>query len=212
MSAPRWAQRTWGASSCARSLNTTTPACTARWLDCTLRTPWAWRPVLTKTAVPFAPWADALGFGSVEVGSVSAYPSVGNAKPRLFRLPADEAIIVNYGVPNGGAQAVSQRMHKRSTDGPLGVNPAETNTGQGLEDDAVIEEFVEAVRPFCSKVDYVTLNLNCPNTTGGAAPSTPRTCCALSCSNMDAFETYHRSFSSSPLTQTATAWKIRSAP
>ena len=71
---------------------------------------------------------DALGFGSVEVGSVSAYPSVGNAKPRLFRLPADEAIIVNYGVPNGGAQAVSQRIHKRSTDGPLGVNLVETNT------------------------------------------------------------------------------------
>ena len=113
---------------------------------------------------------DALGFGSVEVGSVSAYPSVGNAKPRLFRLPADEAIIVNYGVPNGGAQAVSQRMHKRSTDGPLGVNLVETNTGQGLEDDAVIEEFVEAVRPFCSKADYVTLNLNCPNTTGGSSP------------------------------------------
>ena len=113
---------------------------------------------------------DALGFGSVEIGSVSAHPSAGNAKPRLFRLPADEAIVVNYGVPNEGAQAVSRRIQKRFTDGLLGVNIVETNTGQAPSHDAVLAEFIEAVRPFCGTADYVTLNLNCPNTTGGSSP------------------------------------------
>ena len=121
---------------------------------------------------------DALGFGSVEIGSVSAHPSAGNAKPRLFRLPADEAIVVNYGVPNEGAQAVSRRIQKRFTDGLLGVNIVETNTGQAPSHDAVLAEFIEAVRPFCSTADYITLNLNCPNTTGGSSPFDSPDCCA----------------------------------
>ena len=113
---------------------------------------------------------DALGFGSVEVGSVSAHSSQGNAKPRLFRLPDDEAIVVNYGVPNEGAQAVAHRVRGRSLSGRLGINLVETNTGCALADDAVVAEFVEAVRPFCGIADYIALNLNCPNTTGGRSP------------------------------------------
>ncbi len=113
---------------------------------------------------------DALGFASVEVGSVSAHPSQGNAKPRLFRLPEDEAIVVNYGVPNEGSQAVARRVHNSGLNGLLGVNLVETNTGHALEGDAVVVEFVEAVRPFCGVADYIALNLNCPNTTGGRSP------------------------------------------
>jgi len=52
----------------------------------------------------------AAGFGFVEVGSVSAHPSAGNPRPRLFRLPADEAIVVNYGVPNDGAEVVARTL------------------------------------------------------------------------------------------------------
>src|SRR5262245_50173385 len=48
----------------------------------------------------------AMGFGHVEIGSVSAYPSNGNAKPRLFRLIEDEGVIVHYGLPNDGADVV----------------------------------------------------------------------------------------------------------
>ncbi len=113
---------------------------------------------------------DALGFGFVEVGSVSAHPSRGNAKPRLFRLPSDEAIVVNYGVPNDGAQVVAHRVRNGKLNGLLGINLVETNTGCALENDAVIDEFVEAVRPFCGVADYIALNLNCPNTTGGRSP------------------------------------------
>lgn len=112
----------------------------------------------------------ALGFGFVEIGSISAYASAGNPRPRLFRLPLDEAIIVNYGVPNDGAEAVARRIGGQQTTAPLGVNLVETNTGRELPSDEVLAEFVAAVQPFCTRADYITLNLNCPNTTGGKSP------------------------------------------
>ncbi len=112
----------------------------------------------------------AMGFGFVEVGSVSAHPSAGNPRPRLFRLPLDEAVVVNYGVPNDGAVAVAARVSGRTTEAPLGINLVETNTGQPIAPDEVVAEFVEAVKPFVQRADYIALNLNCPNTTGGVSP------------------------------------------
>ena len=111
-----------------------------------------------------------LGLGHVEIGSVSARPSRGNPRPRLFRLPADEAIVVNYGVPNDGAAAVAARVAARPTPVPLGVNLVETNSGRPAAADEVIAQFVEAARAFLGRADYLTLNLNCPNTTAGASP------------------------------------------
>jgi dihydroorotate dehydrogenase (fumarate)/dihydroorotate dehydrogenase len=112
----------------------------------------------------------AMGFGFVEVGSVSAHASEGNPRPRLFRLPVDEAIVVNYGVPNEGALVVAKRVGERVTPVPLGINLVETNTGKPVGPDAVVDEFVEAIKPFRERADYVALNLNCPNTTGGVSP------------------------------------------
>ncbi|MXY49262.1 MAG: hypothetical protein F4Y38_08170, partial [Gemmatimonadetes bacterium] len=63
-----------------------------------------------KNGVAMAGLASA-GFGFVEVGSVSAHPSEGNpGRPRLFRVPEDDAIVVHYGVPNDGAEAVARRF------------------------------------------------------------------------------------------------------
>lgn len=111
-----------------------------------------------------------LGPGHVEIGSVSARPSRGNPKPRLFRLPADEAIVVNYGVPNDGAAAVARRVSDRTMAVPLGVNLVETNSGRPAAADEVVAELVEAAGAFAGPADYLTLNLNCPNTTAGASP------------------------------------------
>ena len=111
-----------------------------------------------------------LGPGHVEIGSVSARPSRGNPRPRLFRLPADEAIVVNYGVPNDGAAAVARRVSERPLPVPLGVNLVETNSGRPAASDEVIAELSEAARAFAGPADYLTLNLNCPNTTAGASP------------------------------------------
>ena len=125
----------------------------------------------------------AAGFGFVEVGSVSAHPSAGNpGRPRLFRAPEDEAIVVNYGVPNDGAEVVARRFASTGQPGqpgqprqprltvPLGINLVETNTGRPADAGEVVEELIAAMRPFIGLADYATLNLNCPNTTSGRSP------------------------------------------
>ena len=111
----------------------------------------------------------AIGFGSIEVGSVSAAPSSGNAgRPRLFRLPDDDALLVNYGVPNDGAAAVARRLRDARLAVPLGVSIVETNTGRSSPLEAVIEEFRSAIGTLAPVADYIALNLQCPNS--GTAP------------------------------------------
>ena len=118
-------------------------------------------------AVPFL---SALGFGHVEVGSISAEPSAGNARPRLFRLPKDEAIVVHYGLPNDGAERVNARLLGRQRAVPLGINIVSTNRGPGATnptDDEVIDDYVRSVRRLQGSGDYLCLNLSCPNTREG---------------------------------------------
>jgi dihydroorotate dehydrogenase len=113
----------------------------------------------------------ALGFGHVEVGSVSADPSEGNPRPRLFRLVAERAIVVHYGVPNDGAARVAERLEApRPARVRLGINVVSTNRGAASAaepDDAVIGDYVESVRRLQGLGDYVCLNLSCPNTRDG---------------------------------------------
>jgi dihydroorotate dehydrogenase (fumarate)/dihydroorotate dehydrogenase len=111
-----------------------------------------------------------LGFGFVEIGSVSADPSAGNPPPRLFRLPDDRAIVVHYGLPNDGADAVAARLAALDLPVPLGVNLVKTNRGPGAlaePADAIIGEYVAAARVFADRADYLMLNLSCPNTEDG---------------------------------------------
>ncbi|MBL8384566.1 MAG: dihydroorotate dehydrogenase (quinone) [Burkholderiales bacterium] len=112
----------------------------------------------------------ALGFGMIDIGSVSALPSAGNPeRPRLHRLPADRGIVVNYGVPNDGAAAVAARLAGCDRPVPLGVSLVETNTGRPVPTDAVIAEFVAAARAVRAHCDYRILNLFCPNSPAGIA-------------------------------------------
>lgn len=118
-------------------------------------------------AVPFLA---ALGFGHIEVGSVSADPSTGNPKPRLFRIPMDDGIVVNYGLPNDGAERVAERLHRMKACAPLGINIVSTNRGTGSAadtDEAVIDDYLRAVRLLQPGADYLCLNLSCPNTREG---------------------------------------------
>jgi dihydroorotate dehydrogenase (fumarate)/dihydroorotate dehydrogenase len=110
------------------------------------------------------------GFGLLEVGSVSLHPSAGNPeRPRLFRLPLDESIMIYYGVPNEGAEAIAKRLTTARVPVPLGINVVETNTGKTAPAEAVIEELAESVRPFLGLVDYIVINMNCPNSMGGVS-------------------------------------------
>jgi dihydroorotate dehydrogenase len=113
---------------------------------------------------------DSLGFGFAEIGSVSARPSPGNPKPRLFRLPQDRAIIVNYGLPNDGAAAVAQRLARHHSQHPLGVNIVKTNDGPHAPPcgpEAILADYERSVSLLHPYAGYLALNLSCPNAQGG---------------------------------------------
>lgn len=111
-----------------------------------------------------------LGFGFLEIGSVSAEPSSGNPKPRLFRLPDDRAIVVHYGLPNDGAATVAARLVGRHLPVPLGINLVKTNRGIDAPPEgaaAIIDDYRRSARRLAPHADYLTLNLSCPNTETG---------------------------------------------
>jgi dihydroorotate dehydrogenase len=115
---------------------------------------------------------NSLGFGFAEIGSVSARPSVGNPRPRLFRLPQDRAIIVNYGLPNDGALAVAARLQsqRQGHQVPLGINIVKTNDGPNApasSDDAILADYEQSARLLHEQASYLSLNLSCPNAKGG---------------------------------------------
>lgn len=109
-----------------------------------------------------------LGFGFVEVGSVTARPSPGNPRPRAFRLPEDLALINRMGLNNKGARKVSRRLAKLSGERRmiLGVNLAKTHDASIMGDEAVAD-FRESYRLLAPHADYVALNVSCPNTSEG---------------------------------------------
>ena len=114
---------------------------------------------------------EALGFGFVEAGSVSHAPSPGNlARPRLFRGPADQGLMVFYGVPSEGAAVVARRAALTRPRVPFGVSLVEANIGRMSPIDEVVRQFTDAARMFAGRADYLQLNINCPNTTGGESP------------------------------------------
>lgn len=114
------------------------------------------------------PLLDALGFGFVEVGTVTPRPWGGNPRPRVFRLPDDEAIVNRMGLPNGGGVAAAWRLRtlRGRLRGRIGVNVG--RVADGYADDAVVD-YVEGVRQVAPFADYVCLNVSCPNTDDGRA-------------------------------------------
>jgi dihydroorotate dehydrogenase (fumarate)/dihydroorotate dehydrogenase len=115
---------------------------------------------------------ESFGFSHVEIGSVSAQFSAGHPKPRLFRLPEDRAIVVNYGLPNDGAERVAQRLAQLQPTRPLGVNLVNTNHGPGApaaSDDAIVADYIASIRALEPHASYLSLNLSCPNTCDGRA-------------------------------------------
>ena len=105
----------------------------------------------------------ALGFGHIEIGSVSADASDGNPKPRLFRVPQDEAIVVAYGVPNEGAHAVRERLAGPRRV-PVGVNLVKTNDpARPAAGPEVYEDYAASFVALQDRADYIAINLSCPN-------------------------------------------------
>lgn len=110
----------------------------------------------------------ALGFGHIEIGSVSAFVSHGNTvRPRLFRIPQDRGVVVYYGVPNEGADAVAQRLSDQSVPVPVGINLVKTNDPtRPSHDEEVLQDYTIAFEKLKPHADYITLNMSCPNSEG----------------------------------------------
>ncbi|MBV9461943.1 MAG: quinone-dependent dihydroorotate dehydrogenase [Bradyrhizobium sp.] len=109
--------------------------------------------------------ADALlklGFGFVEIGTVTPRPQVGNPRPRLFRLERDEAVINRMGFNNDGAEAVLRRLAARANHGGIvGVN-----VGANKDSEDRVADYVKLIETFAPLASYFTVNVSSPNTPG----------------------------------------------
>lgn len=103
-----------------------------------------------------------LGFGFTEVGTITPEPQAGNPKPRLFRLPADEAIINRFGFNSEGAASVLKRLEARAhRPGIVGVN-----IGANKDSKDKITDYVSGIVTFAPVASYFAVNVSSPNTPG----------------------------------------------
>ncbi len=103
----------------------------------------------------------ALGFGFVEVGTVTPRPQAGQSRPRLFRLPASGALLNRLGFPNDGAEAIAARLRRRRFRGIVGVNIGK-NAATPIE--RAVDDSVSCLRLVHGVADYVAVNVSSPNT------------------------------------------------
>ncbi len=119
-----------------------------------------------------------VGFGFTEVGSVTGEFCSGNPKPRLWRMPKSKSIIVNYGLKNSGCQEISQRLEKdfsrnEINEIPLGINIAKTNSPETVDPENGLKDYLKGIKSFLNIGHYLTINISCPNASGGQSFSEP---------------------------------------
>jgi dihydroorotate dehydrogenase len=102
----------------------------------------------------------ALGFGFVEVGTVTPQPQPGNPRPRMFRFPADRALVNRLGFNSRGAEAARTRLEGRR-ERVVGVN-----LGRNKDSASAVDDYVTGARALGPLADYVTVNVSSPNTPG----------------------------------------------
>ena len=100
-----------------------------------------------------------LGFGFVEVGTITPKPQFGNPKPRVFRLEEDEALINRLGFNNSGSEQISKRIKENNKKGFLGIN-----IGPNKDSTNRIDDYLICFRKFYNLADYITINISSPNT------------------------------------------------
>ena len=103
-----------------------------------------------------------IGFGFVEIGSVTPLPQFGNKKPRLYRLTEDIAVINRMGFNNLGYEKILRKLKENNKfDVPLGIN-----LGANKNSENKINDYVLGVNKFAKQTDYITINISSPNTPG----------------------------------------------
>jgi dihydroorotate dehydrogenase len=113
-----------------------------------------------------------LGFGHVEIGTITAQPQPGNPQPRLFRLPNDRAVVNRMGFNNDGALAVAERLAARAANLPagprpvLGINIGKTKVVPDDDQAAVEADYAFSATHLAPYADYLVVNVSSPNTPG----------------------------------------------
>ena len=100
-----------------------------------------------------------LGFGFVEVGTVTPLEQYGNPKPRVFRLVEDEALINRLGFNNLGSKNIADRIKRNNPNGLLGIN-----IGPNKESEDRLNDYIQCLKIFNGVSDYITINISSPNT------------------------------------------------
>lgn len=117
---------------------------------------------MDKSASAVDAWG-AIGFGFVEVGTLTPRPQPGNPKPRLFRLPEHEALINRMGFNNPGIHSAVARLKKRKTKAVVGVN-----IGKNFDtpNEKAVDDYLHCLKAAYPVADYVAVNISSPNTKG----------------------------------------------
>lgn len=120
-----------------------------------------------KNGVALPAW-EAMGFGFAEIGTVTAHPQPGNPKPRIFRYPAQQAIVNRLGFNNDGAVTIAARLRQLRESGrwpriPIGINIGKSKIAP-LERAA--DDYLSSFRTLRDFADYVAVNVSSPNTAG----------------------------------------------
>jgi dihydroorotate dehydrogenase len=110
----------------------------------------------------------ALGFGHLELGTVTARPQGPNPRPNLFRLRADRALVNRLGFPNEGADRVAERLRDVRADVPipLGLSIGKSRDVPASDLDAVVADYLASFEAVCGAADFVVVNVSSPNTPG----------------------------------------------
>jgi len=116
----------------------------------------------------------AIGFGFMEIGSVTGELCEGNPKPRLWRIPKSRGIVVNYGLRNEGCRKISKRLRDKKFSIPLGINVAKTNSVATSVLKEGIADYVKAYKSFVEIGAFFTINISCPNAFGGEPFTDPQ--------------------------------------
>src|SRR6188472_585866 len=122
---------------------------------------------LDKNGVALPAWA-ALGFGFIEIGTVTAKAQPGNPKPRIFRLPEQQALINRLGFNNDGADAIAQRLAALRVSGRWPAVPVGVNIGKSRATplEQATDDYLYSFRVLRDFADYITVNVSSPNTPG----------------------------------------------
>jgi dihydroorotate dehydrogenase len=154
----------------------TVPVIPVQALGCELPSPLGLAAGFDKNATGIDALA-ALGFGFIEIGTVTARPQTGNPRPRLFRLATDRAIVNRMGFNNDGAEAVAARLAHRAqtrqararTDRTAWASPCVgVNIGKSkaAPDDRAADDYATSARLLAPYADYLVVNVSSPNTPG----------------------------------------------